>query len=332
MNYSGSRRGWRNNCRNVVMQYSVELPPEINSFLNEGLLQQSRMAYIFLTFAALFWAGNSIIGRAVHAQLPSVGLAFWRWFFAATILLPWSWRFVSKDWIQIRQHWRIMLLLSALGVSSYSTLLYKGLQFTTAINALLMQSIIPLTVVILSYVLFQERLTIRQVIGVVISFLGVILIISKGDWHTLIKLSLNLGDILVLIAAISYAFYTVLLRLRPSIHPLSFLLITFFLGAVSLLPLYIQEMASGNTMPIEKVTFFTLGYVSFFPSILGYLFYNRGIEIVGANRGGLFIHLIPLFGSLMAVAFLDETFQWFHCISFLLILLGMRMVIYNQNS
>lgn len=285
------------------------------------------LPYLLLALAALFWAGNAIIGRAVHAEIPPIGLAFWRWVCAFCILLPVSWQFIGPDRQQIVKHGQMILLLSALGVATFGTLLYQGLQFTTAINALLIQSAMPLGVVVLSYLLFQETLTLQQAIGVVVSCVGALVIVSQGNWQILSTLSFNVGDMLILIAVMGYAAYTTLLRLRPVLHPLSFLTSTVACGAGLLLPFYLWEIRSGRVMSLTPVTVGSIAYIALFPSILAYLFYNRGVELVGANQAGLFIHLIPVFGSVMAMIFLGETLQWFHGAGFALILAGIALVI-----
>lgn len=288
--------------------------------------------YVLLALASLFWAGNAIVGRAVHTEIPPIGLAFWRWFCAFWIALPLSWRFIVADRQRIVKHCPVILLLSALGVATFGTLLYQGLQFTTAINALLIQSAMPLGVVAISYLLFQETLTVQQAIGVVVSCVGAGVIVSQGNWQILSTMSFNVGDLLVLIAVICYAAYTALLRLRPALHPLSFLTSTIACGAGLLLPFYIWEMRSGQVMALTPVTFLSVGYIAIFPSILAYLFYNRGVELVGANRAGLFIHFIPGFGSIMATVFLGEALQWFHGVGFGLILAGIALVIRRHRS
>lgn len=301
--------------------------PSHNSGWRAHLFNQP---YVLLTLAALFWAGNAIVGRAVHAEIPPIGLAFWRWFFAFWIMVPIAWPFLMEDWQRIIRYWPIILLLSSLGVASFGTLLYQGLQFTTAINALLIQSAMPLGVVVVSFLLFRDRLTILQAIGVVISFVGAVVIVSQGDWHILSTLSFNVGDLLILIAVAGYAVYTTLLRLRPALHPLSFLTTTFAFGALLLAPLYFWETNTGRTMSLNFTTVCAVAYIALFPSILAYLFYNRGVELAGANRAGLFIHLIPVFGSIMATIFLGEMLQWFHGLGFVLILIGIALVIRKQ--
>lgn len=299
---------------------------------NSSPLQPTRLLqnlfdqpYLLLILAPLFWSGNFVLGRAVRADVPPIGLAFWRWCGGSILVLSFAWPYLKRDWRLIWQHWKIVLLLSILGVASFNTLIYTGLQFTTAINALLMQSAMPVLIVLMSYLFFRETVRAIQGVGIMLSLMGVLTIVGQGSLQVLTSLTLNLGDLLVFIAVALYAAYSALLRQRPPIHPLSFIAATFIAGAVILLPFYLWENATGRVMSVDGVTLLTVGYVAIFPSILAYLFYNRGVELAGANRAGLFVHLMPVFGSLMAILFLGESLQWFHAAGILLILLGILL-------
>ncbi len=282
--------------------------------------------YLLLPLAPLFWSGNFVLGRAVRGAVPPVGLAFWRWAIAAVLLIGFSWRHVMRDWPIIMRHRGVLLLLSLLGVASFNTLVYIGLQWTLAVNGLLLQSMMPVMIVALSYLLFRETVTPVQILGIVISLIGVVVIAGQGDLTVLRTLSLNLGDGLILIAVAAYAAYSVLLRKRPPLHPLSFLAVTFTTGALLLLPAYLWEHVSGREVNVNSQTLFAIGYVVIFPSILAYFCYNRGIELIGANRAGLFIHLMAVFGSLLAVLFLDEAVRLYHAIGIGLIVAGIVLV------
>lgn len=281
------------------------------------------LPYLLLTLTALFWSGNFVLGRAVHETVPPVGLAFWRWLGAFLLLLPLAWSPLQRDWPTLRQHWRAVLLLAVLGVAAFNTLVYIGLQHTVALNALLLQSTMPVLIVLMSFLLFRETVSRRQTLGIVVSLSGVFAIVSRGDPSRLAELAFNRGDLLIFTAVICYAAYSVLLRLRPKVHPLSFLAVTFALGALLLLPLYGWEsLHLHRPMPLTVTALAAIGYVALFPSVLAYFCFNRGVELVGANRAGLFIHLMPVFGSLMAIVFLGERFQLFHGLGILLILTG----------
>lgn len=278
--------------------------------------------YLLLVLATLFWSGNFVLARGVRAEVPPVALAFWRWCGGSILLFGFAWPYLKHDWRLSLRHWKMMLLMSFLGVASFNTLVYSGLQFTTAINALLLQSTMPVLIVAMTYLLFRETVTPVQAVGVVLSLAGVVIIGGEGDMQVLLSLSLNVGDVLIFIAVAFYAAYSVLLRRRPALHPLSFLATTFIIGTVMLLPFYLWEIGTGRMMSLDRVTLLTIGYVAIFPSVLAYFFYNRGVELAGANRAGLFMHLMPVFGSVMAILFLGERFQWFHALGIALILGG----------
>ncbi len=281
--------------------------------------------YLLLTLAPLFWSANVVVARAVTGSVPPIGLAFWRWLVSASLMALIAWRHVRRDWPVIVRHRRILFGLAVLGIATFNTLVYMGLRFTTAINGVLMQTTMPVWIVGLSWLFFRETITWRQVPGIGVSFIGTLVIVARGELAALVTLRLNWGDTLVLIAVIAYAAYTTLLRRRPPIHPLSFLAVTFAGGALLLLPLYLWEHVTVQAMPLNLTTLLAVGYIAIFPSILAYLCYNRGVELVGANRAGLFIHLMPVFGSGLAVIFLNEKIQWFHGVGGLLILGGIGL-------
>lgn len=284
-----------------------------------------RLAYAMLSFTALLWAGNLIVGRAVHAEVPPIGLAFWRWLVGLLVVLPFASRHIMRDWPVIRRHWRFIAIMAAVGIAAFNTLVYIGLHFTTAINALLLQSTMPVLIVLFSFFLFGERVAPIQGLGVLVSLAGVTMIVVRGDLAALRDLALNRGDAIVFAAVASYALYSTLLRKKPAMHPLSFVAAIFALGAVMLLPLYLWESLSGDPMRATVTTFAAVGYVAIFPSVVAYFCFNQGIAAVGANRGGIFFHLMPVFGSLLAMLFLDETMRPFHLAGFALILSGLYL-------
>lgn len=281
--------------------------------------------YLLLTVAVLCWAGNFVLGRAVSGEVPPVGLAFWRWLGGALVIVGFALPHLRRDWPVVRARIGITLALSLLGIAIFNTLIYTGLRTTTAINALLMQSAQPVVIIVFSFLLFRDTVTPRQMAAVAISLCGVVIIIARGDLAVLRALSLNVGDLLVLAAVFAYAAYTALLRRRPRVHPLSFLFVTFSIGAAMLLPLYLWEGLAGQPMRPTPIALGAVGYVVLFPAILAYLCYNRGVELIGANRAGHFFHLQPVFGTILAMAFLGEQFQPFHAVGILLILGGIAL-------
>tara|TARA_B100000614_G_scaffold209593_1_gene192528 strand:- start:447 stop:1349 length:903 start_codon:yes stop_codon:yes gene_type:complete len=278
--------------------------------------------YLLLTLTILFWSGNFIIGRAVHGHVPPVGLAFWRWFGGCVLLLVFARPPLLRDRAALLRSWRVVLLLSAIGIAAFNSLVYVGLQSTEAINGLLMQSTMPVMIVGMSYLIFRETVSPLQGLGVAVSLAGAVWIVARGDPSVLATLTLNGGDVVIVVAVACYATYSTLLRKRPKVDPFSFLAVTFGLGALILLPFYLWESFSGNPMRFDRTTLLACGYVAVFPSILAYLCFNRGVELIGANRAGQFVHLMPVFGSGMAILFLGESFQAFHAVGMVLILSG----------
>ncbi len=281
--------------------------------------------YLLLVLATLFWAGNFVVGRAILTTEPPIALAFWRWTLA---LIPILWLARSRvdpaqEWAVLRDHWGIVALLGLLGISCFNTFVYFGLRQTTSVNALLLQSAMPLLILVVCFLLYGERARPLQVVGVVLSLAGVVFIATRGHLGALVDLSVNAGDLWVVAAVIAYAFYSALLRKRPGLHPLSFLAVTFAVGALSLLPFYIHEHLTRQSLSITPATIAAILYLMIFPSFLSYLFFNRGVELLGAARAGLFIHLLPVFGAVLAVVFLGERIEGFHLIGALLIAAGL---------
>jgi drug/metabolite transporter (DMT)-like permease len=282
-------------------------------------------AYLLLSLTSLFWAGNTVLGRFLVGHVPPVTLACARWVGAFLLLLPFAAPYLARDWPSIRKHLGWLLVLALTGVSAYNTLAYYGLQYTTAINGLLLQSIGPLFVALWSFALFGQRLTPRQAAGICVSLAGVLVIISRGSLAVLFGIGFNRGDVVILIALLIYAFYTASLRKRPPMHPLSFLAIGMALGALLLMPAVGWEIADGKIMVFDAVSFLGIAYVSIFPSLLGYLFLNRGVELIGANRAAPFMHLVPVFGSVMAIVWLGERFELFHAVGYALVFAGITV-------
>jgi len=286
-------------------------------------VKSSGKPYLYLTLAILFWAGNTVVGRAVRMDIPPLAFAFWRWLTAAIIIMAAGAPYFRKDWAAVRRSWPILLLLSAIGIAAFNSLLYSGLQWTTAINSFLLQAMMPVFIVWISFIVFKEKVTIRQIVGLLVCLVGAIVIITKGDPALVLRLSFNPGDVNIFVAVVLYAGYSALLRLRPPVHDLTFMAATFTLGALILLPLYLWETLSGRPIEFNRTSLTAVAYVALFPSIVSYFCFNRGIKLLGANRGGMFLYLMPVFGSILAIWFLGEAIRWFHLIGIGFILPGL---------
>lgn len=287
-----------------------------------------RFAYLLLTLAALFWAGNAFVGRALHADVPPVTFAFWRWALASFFLLTFTWRQVRADLTVLRAAWPIVLILAILGVSGFATLLYIAAQTTTATNIALIQTAMPALIVLLGLVIFGERSTPHGVLGVTLSMLGAAVIVLHGNPMSLANRHVVPGDAWMLLAVLFYALYSVLLRKRPTVHPLSLLTAIIVVGTLVLLPLYVLESITQGTPHFSMSLAAGTLYVAIFPSILSFLFWNRGVEIIGASRAGLFICLVPVFASALAIAFLHESLHIYHLIGLALIVGG--FILFNH--
>ena len=281
--------------------------------------------YLLLTLVPLFWGGNAVVGRGMAEVISPITLAWIRWTVAFLLILPFALPSVRRDWQTIRSSWKMLLLLSLLGITIFNTLFYVALQTTQAINAALVQSAGPAVIVLLSWWWFGERTNQRQWLGLSLCFLGVGLVLFQGSWEVLQKFELVPGDLWLLPAVLAYASYTTLLRIKPAISLMSFLAVTFALGGSMLIPLMLLEWYWVGLPQGSLQLAWAVGYVSIFPSILAFLFWNRGVELIGPNLGGLFINLVPVFASLLAIIFLGENFQWYHAGGMLLVLSGMLL-------
>jgi drug/metabolite transporter (DMT)-like permease len=278
--------------------------------------------YLLLCITALCWAGNAIVGRLAAGHIPPVTLSFLRWSLAFLIILPFAWKHLAHDWPAIRGRLGLMVTLSVTGIGCFNTLQYWALEYTQALNTLLLQSAGPLIVAVWSLILLGVRLTLAQAIGVLVSMAGVLVILLHGDLTTLANIEFNKGDLIFIVALIIFGLYSVLTLKRPAIHGLSFVAFTFGCGAACLIPLWIWELISRPVMTLDTKNLLSLFYVAVFPSTLAYLCFNRGVQLIGANRAAPFFHVVPVFGAVMAIIFLGEHPQPFHFIGFALVLAG----------
>ena len=285
--------------------------------------------YLILSIAPLCWAGNIVLARGVADILPPVAFAFWRWTLAFILILPFTLRQLLQDWNEVTRRWKMLLLLAVLGISSFNTLLYTAVHTTTAINGALIQSSMPAVIVLLGLVLYREKITMRQMFGVLLCIIGACLIVLRGDLNALLTMSFVQGDLLMILAVAFYGLYSALLRRRPAIHPRSFLAATFCLGAAGLFPVYLAELATVGHLALSRNTVASILYVAIFPSIVAYFCWNKGVDVVGPNRAGLFINLIPVFASLLSVGLLGESIELFHVGGMAFIIGGMALFYYR---
>ncbi len=278
--------------------------------------------YLLLSITALCWAGNAIVGRLAAGHIPPVTLSFLRWSLAFLIILPFAWKHLVRDWPAIRARLGTMIFLSVTGIATFNTMQYWALEHTQALNTLLLQSAGPLFVAVWSLILLGVRLTLAQAGGVLLSMTGVLVILLHGDLTALASIEFNKGDVIFIVALAIFGLYSVLSLKRPQIHGLSFVGFTFGCGAAALVPLLIWELLSRPVMQLDTANLLSLLYVAVFPSTLAYLCFNRGVQLIGANRAAPFFHVVPAFGTVMSIVFLGEHPQPFHFIGFALVLTG----------
>jgi len=284
---------------------------------------QSASAYLLLAVAPFFWACNWIIGRGLHAEIPPFAMTFYRWTFAIAFMLPFALPHVRRQWPIIRAHYRVLILLGVLGVGSHNALAYIALNYTTATNGVILNSFIPIMIIALSWVFLRQRVANVQLAGVAVSLSGVFTILSQGSLERLSSFRLNPGDIFVMTSMLLWSLYTICLRWRPpGLHMLAFLFVIACVGDLAVLPFYLGEATFIRSAQWSIHAVLALAAIGLFSSFLAYIVWNRGVAEVGANVAGLFVHLMPVFGTVLAWLFLDERLRLYHVAGIALILTG----------
>jgi len=279
--------------------------------------------YLLLTLTPFLWSCNWIAGRGLATDVPPMAMTFFRWLFALLILAPFALPHLRRDWPVLRRHWRIMLLLGAVGIGTHNALAYLGLHYTTATNGVILNSFIPVMIVAIAWVFLGERLTPMQIGGIAVSLAGVLVILSGGSLAELAAFRLNGGDLLIVLSMLMWSVYTVCLRWRPGgLSMLSFLFAIVLVGDALMLPFWIAEAAMGHRVEWTPAVVAALASVALFSSVLAYIFWNRGVEELGASVAGLFVHLMPVYGVVLAWIVLGERLAPFHVAGIALILTG----------
>lgn len=282
--------------------------------------------YLLLTFSALFWSGNFVVGRAIRDTIPPIELNFWRWAIALAILLPFAAPGLWRDRYILRRHWTLLLALGVAGIAAFNSLLYVGLQSTYVLNAVLLAAVTPLAIAAGSWLAFRDTISWPAAAGMGASLLGVAVVVSRGDPMRLAEIAFNPGDLWVLLAVAAWTLYSVLLKRRPAeLPPLTLLATTVIIGLVALFPLYALSLARGARMEVTGESMAALLYVAVFASILAYLCWNRGVREVGPSRAGVFLNLMPVFGAVLAVIFLGERIAPYHAVAAALVFGGILL-------
>ncbi len=289
-------------------------------------------AYLFLFLAVLFWAGNFIVGKyASYYEIPPFSLNFYRWFFAWLILLPFTFEEIISKKNYILENYKFYILLGITSVTIFNSIVYYSLNFTQVISGVLMISTIPVMIMFISSILKIEKTNIFQILGVICSFVGVILIITKANFDLLVNLDFNKGDLTMVIAMLSWATYSALLKKRKhELSQLSLLEVIITFGLIFLIPIYITEYSLGFEITLNKPFILVLIYVVLFPGLAAFICWIKGISLIGPNRSGVFLHLMPILSALMAMIIFKEKFMLYHLLGAFFILSG--IILSNRKS
>ena len=275
--------------------------------------RDSLLPNVLLSLAVLSWAGNWVIARAMRHDMGPVTMGFWRWSLALLLILPFCLRELRQKWPVIKRDWWRLMVLGALGAVAFNTMVYVGLQFTEATHSTLLNSVVPIYIVVISWLFLGERVSLTQACGIAVSLVGVFVIVSRGDPAFFSTMHINAGDVWIVAAMLLWSIYTVLLRWRPAeLSALAFLGAMLVFSVPLLVPFYAWELYQRGSFEVKPATVVALAYYATIPSVIAYLFWNRGVAAVGANRAGLIVHLLPVFTVLLSVAFLGERLLTFH--------------------
>ena len=286
----------------------------------------ARGAYLLLIVPPLCWAGNFVVGRAIHGEIPPVGLTFWRWAVAAAVLLPIAGAETWRARAVIRRQWPLLTVLALSGVVGFQFVVYQGLHSTTAINGVLIIATIPAVIPVFAYALDGARITPRQALGILVSTMGVAIIVLRGNLAAALALDVAAGDLWIASAVPMWALYTVLVRRRPhALSPLALLLAIVGIGLTVLAPAYAWEASSVGGFAATPAVLAAIAYVGVAASVLAFWCWNRGIAGVGASKAGLYLHLMPVFAALLAVLFLGERLHAYHGIGMALVATGLYL-------
>ncbi len=295
--------------------------------MKSDFINSNTKAYLFLTLAALFWSGNFIVGKAASTfEIPPFSLNFYRWFFAFLILFPFTYKEVINKKDYVFENIGLFIILGITSITIFNSIVYYSLYYTQVISGILMISTIPVWILFFASFLKIEKTNLFQIFGVILSLTGVLFIVTKADIQLIKELEFNKGDLSMVIGMLSWAIYSALLRKKT--HPISqlaLLEIIIICGFIFLVPIYFIEMSFGNKIVLGLPFILTLGYVVLFPGIFAFLFWIKGIDIIGANRSGVFLHLMTIFGALMAIVILGEKFMFYHFLGAIFIIAGITL-------
>lgn len=285
-----------------------------------------RSPTLLLTLAMLCWAGNWVVGRAIHEQVPPFTLNFWRWAGSLLLILPVAWPALRRQWPLLLRHWKWVLPMAAIASAIFQSMVYLGLQSTTALNGALIIALVPVLVVAIAAAILGERIGARQALGILVSLAGAVVVIVRGDLSVLRALAFNPGDLWILAAVPIWALYTVLLKRWPAgLERMSFLAAMALVGVAVQSPFFAWEWAAGRHMVVTVASLAAIAYTAVFASFLAFVFYNAALQRTTATVAGPFHHLHPAFTALLGIAFLGERIGWHHAAGVACIVLGLYL-------
>ncbi|MEN8211146.1 MAG: DMT family transporter [Thermodesulfobacteriota bacterium] len=291
------------------------------------------MAYAGLTLTIFFWAINTVIAKAVVMEIKPMALSFYRWVLAFIFILPFAIPNLKKDMILIKQNLGFLFFLSIPSVAAYNSILYLGAQYTSATNISLVVATMPVMTILFSWVMNREKPFALQTVGIMVSIIGVLIIICKGSWQVLSTLSFNPGDLLIVLSIASWSFYSVALKKKQiDIAPISLLTMLIFFGVLCIAPFYVWEFTVFKGFELKSTTIMIFIFLGIFPSILSYLCWNFGVKTAGASIASVFMYLLPVFTSIIAYIFLNESLFLYHFAGGLLILFGLIMSSFKPDN
>ena len=288
-------------------------------------MTQNLKAYLMLVLATLFWAGNFNVGKVAFIEnIPPFSLAFFRWLLVWIILLPFTFKEILKIKKEILKNLPLLFLLGFTSVAVFTSFTYNALNYTQVINASLFNTAIPAMIILVCFLLKIEKTNIYQLSGLLVSISGILVIITRLNLNTLLSLDFNRGDLFMLGGVIAWGIYSAFLKKRTfEVSLLALVQIFCSLGLLILFPTFLYELIQGKTLVVNEDFFYILLYVAIFPSIGSYYCWAGAVSIIGANRAGIFLSLIPLFSTIFAIMFFNEKFLFFHFIGSILIIIGL---------
>lgn len=311
-----------------MLTISPSVPEPAAPMAAEQSKGASPFAYLLLVTTALCWAGNHVTGRYMATDDPPVppgGLSVLRWLLATLVLMAIAWPTLRKDWPVVRQHRAILLFLGLFGGAGFSIVQYYALRHTSAVNVGVMNSVGPAFIIVAGMAIFGDRAQLHQLAGIAVSLAGVLVIIVRGDLAVLAGLTFNLGDLLALINMGIFAIYSACLRLRPQLDGLTFLTVMSAIAALGSVPVALAEAMLGDILRATGPAVVSIVYTGLFTSVAGYLAWNAGVAALGAQRAGVFLHLVPVFGAILSMLLLGEEPRPFHLVGLVLVIAGVTL-------